>query len=119
MYGGDGDSEVLWIAHLDRATTRIGSRELTKAPCLQGIWIMSPSTTSLVSPPAIRANPRRFMLLSSPMVRIFDGSSEGSNRYFPLPQPRSRPTEPGASEEIKDETIGQGYVRVVISTLEH
>jgi hypothetical protein len=117
MYGGDGDSEVLWIAHLDRVITRIGSREFTNAPCLQGIWITSPSTTSLTSPPAVRANPRRFTLLSSPMVRIFDGLSEGSIRYLPLPHPKSIPTEPGASEEIKDETIGQGYV--VISMLEH
>lgn len=56
------------------------------------------------------------MLLSSPMIRILEGLSEGSPRYLPLPQPRSIPTEPGASEEIKEETIGHGYV--VVSMLE-
>ena len=45
---------------------------------------------------------------SDPMMKT-EGLTE---RFFPLPQPRSRPMEPGARERRKEVTKGQGLWRV-------
>jgi len=80
----------------------------TKIPSLQGTSSASPWTASLSTPPAFLAIFRRLKLLSSPIVQRLELRFEGRERYFPLPQPESRPMEPVGMDSKNSAITGHG-----------